>query len=261
MAKPLVIGGEKGDAAFTEPFIEWSQAEQDLPGFLKRIKATGDDRSFTILTAVVVERYAEELLTSLAPSFADKANLGFTFSQKLQILRALQLIPPHIIRAADLIRKIRNDFAHNINTEVFSGKFSQQLEQARRDAFGASDKPSSEREDFEEVAFIALVGLQAYRPNFKKIREKLSDEKTISEWKSECHQEFLKRLKIIHSGEPISVEVKDGWKYTHYREGLVHVEAENPGSAPATIDVDVAQLHIGREQSDPESSDREATET
>jgi hypothetical protein len=46
VAREYFIGGEKGECIFTELFLEWSPRGQDLPGFLNRIEATGDDRSF-----------------------------------------------------------------------------------------------------------------------------------------------------------------------------------------------------------------------
>jgi hypothetical protein len=66
--KGLWLGAE-GTSAFTQPFIDYSLGLNRLPGFLERIHRTDDDRSFVIVSAVVVERYLDALLESVAPGY------------------------------------------------------------------------------------------------------------------------------------------------------------------------------------------------
>jgi hypothetical protein len=48
--------GEEGSCVFTQPFINHKFQLLNLPDFLQRIESTGDERSFVIVSAVVVER-------------------------------------------------------------------------------------------------------------------------------------------------------------------------------------------------------------
>ncbi|MGA2904015.1 MAG: hypothetical protein ABSD98_09295 [Candidatus Korobacteraceae bacterium] len=248
MPRKLIWCGEQGECAFTEPFIEWTAPIQELPGLLQRIEKTGDDRSFVLLSAVVVERYVVELMNSLSPGFARLAeNRDFTFSLKLEILKALRLIPPHILQAADLVRKIRNDFAHDFNTDDLAkcnAKHREAMRQTATEMYGEHRVLSSERDDFKSVTLLALVGLQAYRANFKKLRVKLSDPRVIEEWKKECHEELLEKVKGMQSGTPTRIEERNGWRCTHYEEGLVNIEAVASEDPPSTLGIDLTNVNL-----------------
>jgi hypothetical protein len=197
--REFFVGGNPGECVFTEPFHDWANPSPGeklaLPAVLNRIQSTGDDRSFVLLSAVVVERYAEELMKIIAPGFASlAAKRDFTASLKVEVLRSLRLIPPHILHAADLIRKVRNEFAHDLNVETFSDCKESYVESLHRlavETFGDKDPSRSHREAFRDVTFIALAGLQAYRSNFRKLRQKLTDLSVIEQWKKESVMEFL----------------------------------------------------------------------
>ena len=250
MPKQFIFCGDKGECVFTEPFIEWTSPVQELPGILQRIEKTGDDRSFVLLSAVVVERYVVELMKNLSPGFAKLAdNRDLTFSLKIELLRALRLIPPHILLAADLIRRIRNDFAHDFETDSLAKCNRKHREAMRKtvlEIFGENQLTTSERDCFKTVTFLALAGLQAYRTNFRKLRAKLGDARIIDEWKMECHDEFVEKVKSVKSGAPVRIEERGGWRYTYYEEGLASIEAISSDDPPTTLDIDLTNLNLNK---------------
>ena len=44
----------------------------------------------------------------------------FPFSMKIKIADALRLIPSRILTSCDLMRKVRNEFVHNLELQSFS---------------------------------------------------------------------------------------------------------------------------------------------
>jgi hypothetical protein len=129
---------------------------------------------------------------SRVPLLAEKRD--FTFSLKVEVLRSLKLIPAHILHAADLIRKVRNEFAHDFKVETFADcnkSHVQVLHQLAAETFGDKDPPRSPRDAFRDVTFLALAGFQSYRANFRKFRQKLDDRSLIEQWKKESVMEFV----------------------------------------------------------------------
>jgi hypothetical protein len=61
--------GEKGESIFTHAYTDFQLSPNELPAMLKRMENTGDDRSFVLVSAVVVERYLDVLLTAFAPGY------------------------------------------------------------------------------------------------------------------------------------------------------------------------------------------------
>jgi hypothetical protein len=224
--RKYILSCEKGESVFTEPFLTFSGRAQELPGLLKRIEGTGDDRSFVLLTAVVVERYLDNLIGQLAPGFVQLSdNREFTFSAKISILKSFRLLPPHILQAADLIRRVRNLFAHDFETEQLEAcSYRNAIHQFAIETFGPRKTDRSAREDFKEVSLIALAGLEAYKTNFRHLRKLLDDGELVDQLKKNCVKEFTETLDRIKEGTPESVEVKNGYIYTGYAEGLVDIK-------------------------------------
>lgn len=91
--------------------------------FLDEELKSESDRACVILAAALLDSALETLLKShLLPSssasdpFFDHANAPLsTFSARIEMAYRLGLIDPYFAKALNLIRRIRNDFAHNIS--------------------------------------------------------------------------------------------------------------------------------------------------
>ncbi len=245
-----VFTGSKGESIFTEPFIDYRLSHNELPDFLQRIYAAGDDRSFAVFSLIVIEKHLDVLLEAIAPGYQARDN--FTVSQKSEMLKALRLIPPHILQAADLARKARNGFAHGDwdHLEQLPDKLMIPIASLVRQTFG--DTPSyfsSVRETFKALIFLVLAGLQAYRPNLMILREKLQDGELTEQLKHECHKRFMDGITLRGNKGPLRVE-EEGWRYSYYEDGLVSIaaaDANNPPDRPAMIpDHAVSRVIFGK---------------
>lgn len=103
---------------FENPFFDFENVDDNNDKTIElfdRISETGDDRSKIILAGIIVEWYLDRILKYLFVDYKNLSNRSdFTFSFKISILRSLRLIPLDIVIMCDCVRKIRNEFAHNL---------------------------------------------------------------------------------------------------------------------------------------------------
>ena len=84
------------------------------------VSALNDDRLLVLVGALVVENTLDELLGAIMPGYKTlRDKKDFTFSMRIEIARALQLIPTRILNCADFIRDLRNDFVHDLSVKGF----------------------------------------------------------------------------------------------------------------------------------------------
>jgi hypothetical protein len=239
--------GIKGDSAFTNPFLNHRFEPNRLPEFMQRIEKTGDDRSFVIVSAVVVERYLDALLEAIAPTYRHLSEKReFTFSLKLDLLSSLKLIPPHIVRVADCLRKIRNEFAHDLDCdqlERLDPRLKSALAQNVRELYDkqASSYPSA-REMFKALTFLAIVGYEDYRPNLAILREKIDDQVFSDQLQKESQKRLMAKIESMQSKAPTRVEEKQGFRYEYYEGGVVNISPVDPEHPATTLNLDPSDL-------------------
>ncbi len=80
-----------------------------------------DDRLLVLTAELLLENAIDRYLSELMPSY--KKNLNdkkeFTFSLKIAVAKSLKLSPPQFFNSADLIRRIRNQFVHQLEITKF----------------------------------------------------------------------------------------------------------------------------------------------
>ncbi|MBF04964.1 MAG: hypothetical protein CMP76_16920 [Flavobacterium sp.] len=178
---------------FPEQFELWERSDwnDDLPPFFKRLNNIEDDRSFVILATSVLEYQIDRFLKAFIPNHQilinDKTNL-FT---KINLIRAFNLIPEHFPDMLDNIRKIRNDFAHNLKIDSFndaneSEKLPGHIEEMRRlwDKFQndmcywQNDKPL--RLMFKDIWRVCVEGLRVFESNVRLFRQETEKKEFIN---------------------------------------------------------------------------------
>ncbi|MBX3240812.1 MAG: hypothetical protein KIT80_23025 [Chitinophagaceae bacterium] len=110
-------------ALFHQPFGYWeknSDWNKDIPQYFKRLNKIKDDRSFAILASTVLEYQVDRFLKCFIPEYQILVKPNTSFDFKLNILRAFRLLPPQIVNSAELIKNIRNEFAHNQDLDNFN---------------------------------------------------------------------------------------------------------------------------------------------
>lgn len=178
---------EPSKALFYKPFKNWdknSDWNKDIPQYFQRLNKIKDDRSFVILAATVLEYQVERFLKLFIPEYQILITLNTSFDFKLKIVRAFKLIPPQIINTAELIKNIRNEFAHNQDLDDFNDADKSSILKSHLDLL---DKYWNKYEDemvyyktdpiyvhkFKDLWRKSLEGFRSYEKNITFLRNQI----------------------------------------------------------------------------------------
>ena len=97
-----------------------NQLHVEIDEMWNHIEDVADDRLVALVGALCIENSVDALLEAIGPGFrALRGRPDFTFSLKVDVARSLRLLPTRILTSCDLIRQLRNEFAHNLNVKDF----------------------------------------------------------------------------------------------------------------------------------------------
>ncbi|MFC2021400.1 hypothetical protein ACFLU1_06455 [Chloroflexota bacterium] len=113
---------------FAEKDIE--SIRRNYKRYLSYVNNVKDDRLLVIVSFLSLEDTLSTLLRSYIPKY-EKLGLR-TFSQMVNQVRALKLIPSYLLDAASIINVIRNDFAHDIEIDNFDSLKSNHKQELTR---------------------------------------------------------------------------------------------------------------------------------
>ncbi len=179
------IEGEKGESIFRRPVIwfiqeDFKRIKEQYEAYQKLIEGAKEERLLAIVGALSMEEALDSFLGAYIPGYKRLLrNIDFTLSMKVEILYSLRLIPAHIANTADLIRKIRNDFSHDLSINCFES-----LKEERRNRlkvrFGKlfpDDKTHFAPENmFVRVVEAVIIGLGVYASHLTAAREYIYSE-------------------------------------------------------------------------------------
>ncbi|MFM9946303.1 MAG: hypothetical protein ACKV1O_00035 [Saprospiraceae bacterium] len=188
---------------------EWNKV---MPAFFDRYNSLADERSAVIFFTLVIESELDRIIRLTFPKseilFNRQGGQGFTFSDKALIVKALHLIPTSIFDFIDITRKIRNEFAHNLDIDNFEElnnlKDGKKLIEKLNDiclkyesALHYTKTKNSYINKFKDIGVFAIKGLSYYKVNLILFREEiLKDEfsqrlqKIAKEKKKKQDEEF-----------------------------------------------------------------------
>jgi len=149
-----------------------------------------DERLLALVAALCVETSIQGVLEAFGPGF-DKLqdDSDFTFSLKIKTVRALRIIPSRILTACDLIRQIRNEFAHHLGKKTISQlageKYLQKLK-AQVNAFNPKERANASNDGiFRDLVGFTLMALGVYVEHARRLRAYLETEafrRSFKEW-------------------------------------------------------------------------------
>lgn len=179
----------------TQPFFEladlgkWSE---ELGTFYERVNKSPDERSIVVLMTLIVEFHMDSIYRSFFPGHKEIIeSQDFTLSMKIKILKALKLIPDSIFNNADLVRLIRNEFAHNVNLDKLEQlnyyprgkKLLQKLDsfclKYQTYLIYSKYNEANLKEKFKDIANFVNVSLREYEPTVKLIRREIEKEEFV----------------------------------------------------------------------------------
>jgi len=173
-----------------------------------RITNTGDDRSRIILAGIIIESYFDRILKCF---FIDYKNLSdrsdFTFSFKISLLKSLRFIPNEIIIMCDVVRKVRNIFAHNFDIdkiEQIDSKLIKNINQLHREKTKRNINVSL-IEKFHTIYSLGYSELRTYEKNIKLLRETIDNPNFENELQKINDERMYHFYEKIKSEGPIKI--------------------------------------------------------
>jgi len=173
------IEGPAGESLFWH-LKEWlvrdrvSVLQRRLDELWLHYKDVEDERLLALLGALCLEAALDDLLRGFAPSYdVVLENTETTFSIKTCFARGLRLIPSKILNSRDLARRIRNDFAHNLEISTFRELDTKRLDKLEPyvRSFNAKERTWDDWPNlYRELIGFALAGLTAYELQIEALR-------------------------------------------------------------------------------------------
>ncbi len=181
-----IFDGVEKTAFFSKPVLVICR-ENDLPELFQRVDGLDDHRLLAVVTALLIENRLDKILKLLLPKYSKLTDqTAFTFSMKIRMLEAFNLIPQQLLEAAHILRKIRNEFAHNLEITTFDqigSKFQKSLKNFRNKAYKNREKTeqyeqanSDLHHSFKQVSFYCIAGLDVYQPNIDEFNSIIRSE-------------------------------------------------------------------------------------
>lgn len=94
--------------------------EEKYVTIIDRYNDVENDRELAIIGCLVVENELDDFLSIWIPGYNKfKTDRDLSFKLKIDLAKALKLIPNHILNSIHPIRKIRNIFAHHLDIDLF----------------------------------------------------------------------------------------------------------------------------------------------
>ena len=185
------ITGPEGETIFWHTKV-WlaagyeSRLQAELDKMWAHYKDIDDDRLLALVAALCIEDSVGVLLQAFAPGFS-QCDADFTFSLKIKMARSLRMLPSRILTACDLIRVIRNEFAHHLEIKDFNQLDNECLRKLGHyiAAFNVKERDADDHRGlFRELVGFVILALHVYIGQVAKLREYLGTEAFHSAFKS-----------------------------------------------------------------------------
>ncbi|MEH2419750.1 MAG: DUF4145 domain-containing protein [Nostoc sp.] len=224
--------GKLGDSLFRKPFHHFLR-KNELPELFNKVEGVNEHRLLAIITALLIETRLDNLLGLFLPRYSKLLNASnFTFSMKINLLEALNFVPPSITTSAHCLRKIRNEFAHDLSKVDFSSieePLKRSLRSLCENAYRGKETPVlGERplfDAFKQLSFFYIVGLDAYTINRKVLRDEISREDFINNLDQLVKDMNDSTIKQIMSQSPASTEIQGNLLIERYERGVVKISS------------------------------------
>lgn len=220
------LSGTLGESVFHQPVHDLMAALVDqfeadgMLSTVNRMASYGDERSKVLLAALASEAVIDKVLASVMPRYPPLRGRANTY-MKIMMLEALALVPKHLTEAADLVREVRNQFAHKLAVEKLNDlgdtRKDDVVVKMRQYYARLGIEPKAKRNDriyiFDVIAQIATTGLWTYLPLLRDLNSAVRDP-TLGQ---QLHQQAEKRLSeqanmiLSHVQAPATLTSRDAF--------------------------------------------------
>lgn len=157
-----------------------------------------DDRLLAMVGGMLVESAFDDLLSAIMPGFSELSKRrDITHSIKIDFTRAFRLVPPSLLDRVDLVRRVRNAFAHQLKIDKFKSLPNKTLLPFRRFEGGINPQrlPRSrfgkDRIIFQEIVGITCQQLYLFRLHTQILNRQVRSKKFLVS----LERDFKKRTK------------------------------------------------------------------
>jgi hypothetical protein len=179
---PINFDCPEGDAVFYNRLIYPSsvagigkEALKQLTNYFEHIGKLNDDRLIVLTAELLLENTIDRYLSAIMPSYKNTLgdNRDFTFSLKIAVAKGLKLSPSKFFKSVDLVRKVRNEFVHNLNIKSFDKLDIELLNdiQQNLELYTSKERVLSRelRDNFKSLALYSFWGLNAQIENIQSL--------------------------------------------------------------------------------------------
>lgn len=172
---PLKLNFEclKGEAVFNRPldFIlnadKVTQLQEEIEKTTLQVAELKDDRLLVLICDLLVENAVETYLSQIMLGYNKELadNKNFTFSLKISVAKALRFSSPKPFRGADIIRRIRNEFVHNLEIKDFSQLKPRLIDEVNKTLKDyCLERPLSEKsqKNFLDLTLLTVLGIAVF---------------------------------------------------------------------------------------------------
>jgi hypothetical protein len=183
------ISCRKGEAVFYQEMPEimgglegFNDAVVEIRKYIEQIANLKDDRLYALvadlLTENAVDAYLSELMPRYQKELADKKE--FTFSLKIAVARGLKLCPAKFFNGADVLRRIRNEFAHELEKKAFEDlkpKLIREMDKVLRTYYPKKSPTfNSIREKFSSLMINTIIEIRFQSRYVRSLNSYLRDD-------------------------------------------------------------------------------------
>lgn len=153
--------------------------KNELPELFQKTKDLNDHRLLALVTALIIENRIDRILTILLPQYdALSDSSDFSFSMKINLLKAFAIIPNELLAAAHILKRVRNEFAHHLEFTTFDQlppKIRSTLVGFRHEVYQnweTQEQRNAANTDiaktFNDLSFYCIGGIDAFYPTVKR---------------------------------------------------------------------------------------------
>jgi hypothetical protein len=181
------IEGKKGKSLFHKP-LTWGLKGKEFELLRDRFQRYGDmlnkakeDRLLAMIGFLSMEEALDLFLRTYIIGYGEKLSELSTY-WKIYLARSLRLIPEHILHGADVIRDIRNQFAHHLEINFFDNLSQKHKEKLLLTCKQLSPESKGKLTDvFVMLVMTVILGLGVYSENVKIASEYIRDAEFLKE--------------------------------------------------------------------------------
>jgi len=182
----LNFGCDKSEAVFGSAIVDTRDLglrkfQSYISSYFKHVADLKDDRLLVLTADLVVENAIDVYLSVIMPSYENQLSENKEFTQylKIEVAKALKFSPSRFFESANVIRQVRNIFAHNLDIKKFSQlepKFLRQIDEALASYGHRIRVREKTSQKFKNLTLFTTMGLTMYLTNLRMLNSFLRSE-------------------------------------------------------------------------------------